>query len=253
VVTTPLTVTINGTNDAPVPAAGSVAIATIDVPVANIGTSSLSPGVAAQLNAPGLISGLSGESGFGTLALPAGDDNSSGAIDITSVFGSNGVNFFGHSYMSVYINNNGNITFNAPIGTYTPSAINAGFNNPIIAAFWADVDTRGHGHVYYDLDTADGVMTITWDHVGYYSLGTDKLDSFQLVLINEGNGNFDIEYRFGNIQWTTGSASGGWHAGALGLFCRRWHTLFRIAAIRKSDRAVGASDHRREYGDRGRR
>ena len=52
-------------------------------------------------------------------------------------------------------------------------------------------------------------MTITWDDVGYYSYGTNKLNSFQLVLINEGNGNFDIEYRFGDIEWTTGSASGG--------------------------------------------
>jgi hypothetical protein len=174
----------------------------------------VSAALASQLGTSGLIGGLPGASGFGILALAAGDDNSSGAINITSVFGSNGVNFFGHNYTTLYINNNGNITFNAPIGTYTPSAINAGFNNPIIAAFWADVDTRSHGHVYYDLDTADGVMTITWDQVGYYSFGTDKLDSFQLVLINEGNGNFDIEYRFGNIQWTTGSASGG--SGGLG-------------------------------------
>jgi hypothetical protein len=87
--------------------------------------------------------------------------------------------------------------------------INAGTNNPIIAAFWADVDTRGAGAVYYDLDAADGIMTITWDHVGYYSAHHDKLDTFQIVLISEGNGNFDIEYRYNNIQWTTGDASGG--------------------------------------------
>jgi VCBS repeat-containing protein len=209
VVTTPLTVTITGTNDAPVPAAGSVASAAIDVPVANTGTNTLSPAVAAQLNAPGLISGLPGESGFGTLALPADDDNSSGAINFTSVFGSAGLDFFGTSYTSLFVNNNGNITFGAANDTFTPSPIGIGFNFPIIAPFWADVDTRGHGAVYYDLDTADGVMTITWDNVGYYPSGTNKLDSFQLVLINEGNGNFDIEYRYGNIQWTTGSASGG--------------------------------------------
>jgi VCBS repeat-containing protein len=208
-VTTPLTVTITGANDAPVLAAGSVTSATIDVPVANTGTSTLSPGVAAQLDAPGLISGLGGHTGFGTLALPAGDDNSSGAINFTSVFGSAGLDFFGTSYTSLFVNNNGNITFRAPSSTFTPATISAGLNNPIIAPFWADVDTRGHGAVYYDLDSADGVMTITWDNVGYYSFGTNKLDSFQLVLINEGNGNFDIEYRYGNIQWTTGSASGG--------------------------------------------
>lgn len=203
------TVDVTSSNHAPVLTAGTVASRLIDVPVATTGTNTLSPAVAAQLSAPGLISGLPGESGFGTLALPADDDNSSDPIDFTSVFGPAGLNFFGTSYTSLYINNNGNVTFNAPSGTFTPSTIDAGLNNPIIAPFWADVDTRGRGAVYYDLDASDGVMTITWDNVGYYSAREDKLNSFQLVLINEGDGNFDIEYRYGNIQWTTGTASGG--------------------------------------------
>lgn len=205
--------TVHGLNDAPVIAAGTVSSGAIDVSAATAKHNTLSPELVSELHVPGLISGLPGasESGFGTLALGPSDDGSSGAINITSVFGAAGVNFFGHNYTSLYVNNNGNITFHSPSSTFTPSVINAGLNNPIIAAFWADVDTRpsGGGHVYYDLDTSDGVMTITWDHVGYYSQGTNKLDSFQLVLINEGNGNFDIEYRYGNIQWTAGSASGG--------------------------------------------
>lgn len=201
--------TVHGINDAPVIAAGTVVSGSIDVPVATAAHNTLSPELASELHASGLISGLPGESGFGTQALGPGDDNSSGAINITSVFGASGVNFFGHNYTSLYINNNGNITFGASSSTFTPSEINAGLNNPIIAAFWADVDTNGHGAVSYDLDAADGVMTITWDQVGYYYQHTDKLNSFQLVLINEGNGNFDIEYRYGNIQWTTGDVSSG--------------------------------------------
>lgn len=197
-------------NDAPTIAGGSVVAGTVDVPVTSGGSGSHTAGADLILNAgSGLISGLNGHSGYGTLALSAGDDNSSGAIDITSVFGSAGINFFGHSYTSLYVNNNGNITFNGPNSTFTPSQINAGFGNPIIAPFWADVDTRGAGHVYYDLDPVDGVMTITWDHVGYYSAHTDRLNSFQVVLVNEGGGNFDIVYRYGGIQWTTGDVSGG--------------------------------------------
>ena len=135
--------TIANVNDAPHVAAGTVVSRSIDVPVGTGGgTDTLSPEVAALLKAPGLISGL-GEPGFGTLALERGDDNSSGAIDFTSVFGSAGLNFFGTSYTSLFINNNGNVTFKAPSGTFTPSQISAGANNPIIAAFWADVDTRG--------------------------------------------------------------------------------------------------------------
>jgi hypothetical protein len=199
-------------NDPPVISATSIVTGAISVALP-IGV--LTPVGAAILTAPsGLISGLGTDTGYGILALAHGDDNSSGAIDITSVFGSAGIDFFGTHYTSLYINNNGNITFEAPNGAYTPTAINAGFHNPIIAAFWADVDTRGHGNVYYDEDAADGVMTITWDHVGYYNQRSDKLDSFQIVLINEGNGNFDILYRYGQMQWTTGDASGG--TGGLG-------------------------------------
>jgi VCBS repeat-containing protein len=210
--TTPLNITITGTNDAVV-ATGATATGAISVP-ANAGTagsSNLSPQMAAQLSQPGLISGLGGVAGYGENVLETGDDNSSTIpVDITSVFGSAGLNFFGHTYTSVYINNNGNITFGSAFGEYTPSAIDAGLNNPIIAPFWADVDTSTQTpRVYYDLNTVDGMFTATWDRVGYYSSGTDKLNSFQLVLINEGNGNFDISYRYGDIEWTTGDLSGG--------------------------------------------
>ncbi|MDH6263564.1 hypothetical protein M2427_007520 [Bradyrhizobium sp. BR13661] len=168
-----------------------------------------------------LINGLGGPAGFGTNTLAAGDDNYSSAINITSVFGTAGVNFFGHNYTSLYINNNGNITFAQPNSTYTPSAISAQANNPIIAPFWADVDTRGGpgtptggndtgaNKVFYNLDSVDGVLTITWDDVGYYSQATNKLDAFQVQLISLGGGNFDIVYRYASINWTTGSASGG--------------------------------------------
>nr|WP_249792339.1 nidogen-like domain-containing protein [Bradyrhizobium sp. BRP22] len=207
-------VTVTGSNDIPTVASGTVADRTIVVTASTSGNDRVSPELAARLNAPGLISDLPGGSAYGAAALAPGDDNSSVAINVTSVFGAQGINFFGHYYTSLYINNNGNITFGSPTATYTPSAINAGLYNPIIAVFWADVDTRGGGAVYYDLDEINGVMTITWDRVGYYSYGTDKLNSFQLVLIDQGNGNFDIQYRYGDIQWTTGGASGG--SGGLG-------------------------------------
>src|SRR5262249_19229303 len=168
-----------------------------------------------------LVNGLGGSAGFGEDVLAVGDDNSSSAINITSVFGSQGLNFFGHDYTSIYINNNGNITFAGPNSSFTPSQITAGANNPIIAPFWADVDTRGGAgtstggnatranRVYYDLDAGNGVLTVTWDDVGYYNSHKDKLDAFQLQLISLGNGNFDIVYRYQDINWTTGDASGG--------------------------------------------
>ena len=222
-------VTVTGSNDAPVITQGTVATGSITLATGGGDHSTVSPGVASELATSGLIgnlpngtglgtlatgsndaaSNLPSGTGFGTLAMGPNDDGSSGAIDITSVFGSDGINFFGHHYTSLYINNNGNITLTAPLSDYTPAKISADSDSPIIAPFWADVDTSGHGQVFYDLDQADGIMTITWDDVGYYQAATDKLNSFQVVLINEGGGNFDVEYRYGQIQWTTGDASGG--------------------------------------------
>ncbi|MBY0320221.1 MAG: hypothetical protein K2X72_15970 [Reyranella sp.] len=169
-----------------------------------------------------LVGNLGGTAGFGENVLPANDDGSTPFIDVTSVFGVQGLNFFGHNYTGFYINNNGSVTFTAPSSSFTPTALTGSTSNPVIAPFWADVDTRG-GHatptpggtstgsnlVYYDLDSPNGVFTATWDDVGYYSSQTNKLNAFQLQLINEGNGDFDIVFRYENVDWTTGSASGG--------------------------------------------
>jgi hypothetical protein len=170
--------------------------------------------------APNLINGLGGPAGFGPNMVAIGDDNSTSAITITSVF-ADGLDFFNQTYTSLYINNNGNITFNGPNSTFTPFQITANTNVPIIAPYFADVDTRGgtgqstggnstgSNRVYYALDTVNHIFTVTWDDVGYYSAHTDKLDAFQLQLIDEGNGDFDIEFRYEAINWTTGDASGG--------------------------------------------
>ena len=92
----------------------------------------------------------------------------------------------------------------------------------MIAPFFADVDTRGGqgnvspdgnstgaNRVYLDFDQTNGVITITWDDVGYYNSQTNKVNAFQLRIFNDGDGNFSFEFRYENVDWTTGSASGG--------------------------------------------
>src|SRR5260370_11681405 len=170
--------------------------------------------------APNLINGVGGPAGFGRNTLAANDDLSTPAIPITSVF-SAGLDFFGTTYTSLYINNNGNITFGRANSTFTPFQITGNTGFPIIAPYFADVDTRGGAGVstggnatgsnlvYWSLDTVNHVFTATWDDVGYYSAHTNKLDAFQVQLIDEGNGDFNIEFRYQAINWTTGDASGG--------------------------------------------
>lgn len=264
-----------------------------------------------------LVNNLGGEYGFGEASVYRNDDGYSDAIDITSVF-PEGINLFSNTYDSIYVNTNGNITFRSGLYSYTPGQIGAGTLNPIIAPFWADVDTRsgevtatsgsttavdyslsayreflnndeeyfntlnitsaisnhdisyyslssyadfvssvqsvtgltestllsinltyyynflrdaqdaldiaegdsnynpegtsqGTNLVWYDLDTDNKTITVTWDDVGYYSYHQDKTNAFQLQIVNTEDGAFDMYFIYEDINWTTGSASGGYN------------------------------------------
>uniref|UniRef100_UPI001B7F9BA9 nidogen-like domain-containing protein n=1 Tax=Desulfomicrobium escambiense TaxID=29503 RepID=UPI001B7F9BA9 len=167
-----------------------------------------------------LVNGLGGPKGFGETFFAANDDGSI-EINVTSIF-PEGMNFFGQTYTKFWINNNGNITFDGPLGQFTPDQITGNYSNPMIAPFFADVDTTGgavtptpggtstgSNLVWYDFDQANGVITITWDDTGYFGSNTDKLNAFQLRIFDQGGGNFSFEFRYENIDWTTGDASGG--------------------------------------------
>ncbi|MGH3371551.1 MAG: nidogen-like domain-containing protein [Nocardioidaceae bacterium] len=156
-------------------------------------------------------------SGCDANTLPRNDDGSTGAV--ASPFE---LNFHGTNYNSFYVNNNGNITFDGPLGTFTPFEL-ATTSTPIIAPFFADVDTRnpGSSEVTYGSGTLNGVevICVNWDDVGvgYFSNHVDKLNNFQLLLVNRsdtGAGNFDIVFNYDRIEWETGDASGG--SGGLG-------------------------------------
>lgn len=152
--------------------------------------------------------------GFSTNVLPANDDDSTGAVGIGFT-----INFFGTSYSTLYVNNNGNVTFTGPMRTFTPFSL-LSTSTPIIAPFFGDVDTEvsGSGLVRYGNDTVGGrnAFGIEWPTVGYFDTA-GKYNTFELVLIDRsdtGGGNFDIEFNYDQIRWETGDASGG--SGGLG-------------------------------------
>ena len=168
-----------------------------------------------------LITGLGGAAGFGENILDRNDDGSTGFIDLSAVF-EDGLNFFGNEFSGLFVNNNGSVTFESPRSTFTPDVITAASNNPEITPFFGDVDTRGgvaaataggnstgSNLVYYDIDSLNDRFTVTWDDVGFFSSNTSKLNAFQLILTDRGDGDFDIEFRYEDINWTTGNASGG--------------------------------------------
>lgn len=185
-----------------------------------------------------LVDDLGGDLGFGENFVPRNDDYYTDGIDLRNVFGGEGLNFFGENYTYVSINNNGNVTFSnnsyGGLSTFTPFALESG-GFPIIAPFFADVDTRyvsdysglqqvtptpggnskGSNLTWYDIDpTGYGALTVTWDDVGYYSYAVDKLNAFQMQLLGKAGGGFEVVFRYEAINWTTGSASGG--VGGLG-------------------------------------
>jgi hypothetical protein len=157
----------------------------------------------------------SGESGFGQIAMPKNDDDSSREFTFDE-FGElgfdSGVNFFGQTYNSYFINNNGNLTFESSLSTFTPNPFPQS-DVPMIAPFWGDVDTRcdACGNVYLG-SPDENTLVVTWDSVGKFNEDSSETNTFQLVMIDRadtGAGNFDVEFRYDNIDWVSGSASDG--------------------------------------------
>ncbi len=140
-----------------------------------------------------------------TLALAPNDDGSSSLITLPFTF-----TLYGEVYNSLYINNNGNVSFVNAYGTYSSSSFpNASYK--MVAPFWADVDTRGAGTVKYKLTS--NALYVNWTAVGYYNSMVDKLNSFQLIISDGADpviaGGNNVSFCFGDMQWTTGSASMG--------------------------------------------
>jgi Ca2+-binding RTX toxin-like protein len=175
---------------------------------------------------PNLINTLGGTQGFGENVLPRSDDGFH-VLDLRTIFGASALKFFGTTYNYLAINNNGNVTLSNSatqgMSTYMPFGLQTS-TTPIIAPFFADIDTRqnssepipvplnsgnskGTDLVYYDIvTTGNGKLTVTWDDVGYYSGNTARVNAFQLELVGQGSGNFDIVFRYEAINWTTGDA-----------------------------------------------
>jgi hypothetical protein len=165
---------------------------------------------AARALAGGGAAAIKNLSGCATSSIPANDDGSSPSVALSF-----SLNFFGTSYSSLYVNNNGNVTFDGPLRAFTADPV-LSTAHVIIAPYWADVDTRDARSALttYGSTTYGGrpAFCVNWVNVGYYTSHADKLNSFQLLLIDRsdsGTGNFDIMMNYSQVQWETGDASGG--------------------------------------------
>ena len=143
------------------------------------------------------------------------DDGSSPLISLPFSFC-----LFGQTMNELYINNNGNVSFGAPYFTYNSLP----FPNNLyvmVAPYWGDVDTRNlsSGLVYYKVTPS--ALIIQWSNVGYYSMYVDKVNTFQLIITDGTDplvpGGNNTAFCYGDMQWTTGDASGGGGTGFGGI------------------------------------
>lgn len=158
--------------------------------------------------------------GYNANTLPANDDGSTGTVSLGFA-----LNFFGTNYSNLYVNNNGNVTFDGPLSTFTPFDL-LSTSTPIIAPFFADVDTRASGSnpVTYGSGILGGhsAFAANYLNVGVYNQ-ISIFNTFQLLLVDRsdtGLGNFDFEFNYNMINWETGTASNGNSSGLGGNSAR---------------------------------
>ncbi|XP_060690951.1 sushi, nidogen and EGF-like domain-containing protein 1 isoform X2 [Hemiscyllium ocellatum] len=165
------------------------------------------------------------------------DDGGSGLVEISL-----GFPFFGDKHSGLYVNNNGIISFLKEVSQFTPVAFPISNDRRVVAAFWADVDNRRAGDVFYRetkdpatlQSTTDDIrmyfpelkdfnskwaLVATWYKVTFFGGSTfSPVNTFQIVLVTDGELSFTI-FNYENITWTTGmhASSGGDFAGLGGI------------------------------------
>eukprot|EP00057_Strongylocentrotus_purpuratus_P029925 XP_780234.3 PREDICTED: sushi domain-containing protein 2 [Strongylocentrotus purpuratus] len=144
--------------------------------------------------------------------------------------------FFDYEHRSLFVNTNGVISFLDAVSQYTPDTFPLGDGRRLLTPFWGDVDTRNGGAISYRevlrfgqddelFVEADRIIKesfiemrnfvsswmyiATWDRVAFYNPADPSIrNSFQAVIVTDGRYSFAI-FNYGDINWTTGEASGG--------------------------------------------
>ncbi|XP_021357021.1 nidogen-2-like [Mizuhopecten yessoensis] len=159
----------------------------------------------------------------GDTFLDPGDDISSDEVPLTVP-----IVFYDKTYYSVYVNNNGHLSFESELPVYQ-----ANFVLPsrfkLIAAFLADIDTTHAGSVYYRESTETALLekaaqdiqaqfegfetyipralfVATWDNVGFFRTNDTALNTFQIVIASDGESSFAFfNYLDDGLNWIRSS------------------------------------------------
>ena len=157
---------------------------------------------------------------------PVADDVCSPEIGLPG----NGISFYNQTYKSLWVCNNGILSFNSYDARYVPEAFpTEGIS--LIAVFWGDIDNRGTlegvediNRIIRRVDTSQTTtgpineilkqntndedfdalwgLVATWHEVGYFSHRTNSRNTFQVVLTcNEDSKCFCL-LAYEKIEWT---------------------------------------------------
>lgn len=127
------------------------------------------------------------------------------------------INFFGTTYDSVYANTNGSITFDSAFTDYDESAFRQvrDAQSSILFAYSVDLEHRIFSNFWYAQTTIGGksAAVFSWENYVPYNdnpsvIGATTEASFQIVLLNLGNGDFDAYFNYDKIQITAADSLG---------------------------------------------
>ncbi|NWG70855.1 MAG: hypothetical protein HXY23_04480 [Parvularculaceae bacterium] len=124
--------------------------------------------------------------------------------DPTTTFSPFSINFFGQTYDKIFVNENGILSFGAPV-TQDPSTSLFALNVPAIAPFFSNGVLPSPGVLEFGWGGLDQFW-LTWFGLEEEGSATGDRNSFQIAIINKGGGDFDLLFNYDFIEWDPGQA-----------------------------------------------
>ncbi len=125
--------------------------------------------------------------------------------------------FFGQEYTELYVNTNGNVTFDQGNLKETSDGDLPDENLKIIAPFWSDIQDVENGptKIYYKFYENDGIkrLDIVWFEAhNAFEGNTDVKNTFKLVLSSQDDPEFEygnMAFVYGDMEWATADTQSG--------------------------------------------
>lgn len=117
------------------------------------------------------------------------------------------VNFLGSTYSSLCVNLNGYVSFGGCSGSFAPALNDHGVG---VLGVFVEYIAIGTGAVTYGQGVHDGAPAfgVTWVDVEGGMYGGSAVNTFQLLLVSKGVGDFDVVYNYGSLGWDKPSWGG---------------------------------------------